>query len=58
MGKKRLIFFLLLVVLCILQNGCALLTIPLQLAGSAIGLAANAMSLYSSLGLPPPWLFL
>jgi len=38
-------------------SGCELLTLPLQLVGSAIGLAGEAMSLAGSLPMPPPWVF-
>jgi len=40
-----------------LLGGCDLLTLPFQLLGSAVGLAGEAMSLASSLPMPPPWVF-
>ena len=56
--------FLLLVMVCLTQSGCELLSIPgvilggiFGLASSAIGTAGQAASAYSSMGLPPPWIF-
>jgi len=57
MKQNHLLSLFFLFLFCILLSGCELLTLPLQLIGSAVGVAGNAMSLAGSLPMPPPWVF-
>ncbi|MCK9615330.1 MAG: hypothetical protein M0R48_07500 [Candidatus Omnitrophica bacterium] len=57
MRQRSLFSLLFLFLFCMVLSGCELLTLPLQLVGSAIGLAGEAMSLAGSLPMPPPWVF-
>ncbi|MDD4182708.1 MAG: hypothetical protein PHT53_02680 [Candidatus Omnitrophica bacterium] len=57
MKQNHLLSLFFLFLFCILLGGCELLTLPLQLIGSAVGVAGNAMSLAGSLPMPPPWVF-
>ncbi len=47
---KRRLMFVLIIVLCLSQSSCALIQIPLQVAGAAINIA-------SQMPIPPPWMF-
>jgi hypothetical protein len=57
MDSNHKLLFLVLLVLCFFQVGCSLLTLPLELAGTAVGLAGDAFSIAQGLPIPPPWLF-
>ena len=47
---QRQAMFVFIIVLCLSQSGCALLQIPLQVAGAALDIA-------SQMPIPPPWMF-
>lgn len=47
---ERGLMLVLIIVLCFFQSGCALIQIPLQVAGAAVDLA-------SQMPIPPPWMF-
>ncbi|MBI3314643.1 MAG: hypothetical protein HYZ86_01700, partial [Candidatus Omnitrophica bacterium] len=43
--------------LCLTQGGCALLTLPFQLVGGVFSLLGQAIKVADSLPKPPPWVF-
>jgi len=57
MEKGNVLLLVFLFLFCLILNGCALLTLPFQLVGSAAGLVGDAVSLAGSLPMPPPWVF-
>ena len=55
MSKKK--FFLLLLIVCLTQSGCELLSLPGEIIGGMFGLAGQALGVASTLPMPPPWMF-
>ena len=53
--KKGLFFLLLLV--CLTQSGCELLSLPGEIIAGMFGLAGQALGLASTVPMPPPWMF-
>lgn len=47
---ERGLMLALIIILCLSQSGCALIQIPLQIAGTAVNIA-------SQMPIPPPWMF-
>jgi len=46
-----------LLIACFFLNGCALLSIPFQVAKAVGNLAGTAFSLAQAMPTPPPWVF-
>ncbi len=46
-----------LLLICITQSGCELLSLPGQIIGGMFGLAGQAMNVASAVPMPPPWMF-
>jgi len=44
-------------VVCLTQSGCELLSIPAEIIGGMFGLAGQAVAVASTLPMPPPWVF-
>jgi len=46
-----------LLLLCLTQSGCSLLTLPFQLVGGVFNLLGQMIQVADSLPKPPPWVF-
>lgn len=59
MNKKIAAF--LIIAFCLTQSGCALVQVPLKVAGAAFNLVktvtASAINLAAKMPKPPPWVF-
>jgi hypothetical protein len=56
MGCKKIVFLAVIILLCFLQLGCSLLSLPFQALGLATSLASDAIGLAASSPVPP-WMF-
>lgn len=58
---KRGGLFILLLIVCVTQSGCELLSLPAEILGGMFGLAGQAIgaaaSVASTMPMPPPWVF-
>jgi len=55
MNKKW--YFVVLIIVCLTQSGCELLSLPGEIIGGLFGLAGQALGVASALPMPPPWMF-
>jgi len=54
---SRNILFMLLLIVCLTQSGCELLSLPGEILGGLFGLGSQALGVASALPMPPPWMF-
>ena len=57
MAKKNYIFFITLGLICIFENGCAVLNLPFKAIGIAMDIVGEAFKLAQKLPTPPPGVF-
>lgn len=55
--RKTIILFACLIVLCLTQSGCQLLSLPGQIIGGVFGLLGKALQVADGLPKPPPGVF-
>ena len=49
--------FILLLMVCLSQSGCELLSLPGQILSGMFGLAGQVLGVASNVPMPPPWMF-
>jgi hypothetical protein len=49
--------FILLLMVCLSQSGCELLSLPGEILSGMFGLAGQALGIASAMPMPPPWMF-